>query len=57
MFYLNKKGSQVLEFLIIIAVVAIIAILIFPSLNNALNNFRLSSIEKYENSDTSIDFD
>ena len=48
----SEKGSGIMEFIVVIAVVAILAVSIFPDLTDALNNRIDATINSYNGTDT-----
>lgn len=49
----NKRGSGIVEFIIIVTVVALLAIGILPQFNDSTNSLVESSVKVLESNDTS----
>lgn len=48
----NKKGNGILSFIVILAVMAILAIAILPPLGKAIGNRIESTVDSYNGTDT-----
>ena len=53
----NRKGTAILELLIVVLVVSMIGIKIIPDFNRALSNRTEKTIENYNGTDTITEFD
>ena len=51
----NKKGSAIFQFIIILAIVAIIAVVTLPDLNETISEKATGSINRIDTMDSSLD--
>lgn len=52
-----KKGTAIIEFIVVAVVVSLIAITIIPDMNNAFQNRQEQTIEYYNGTDTITELD
>ena len=53
----NKRGDGIIEFIVIIAVISIIAVNVLPNLQDAIQNRQQQTLEHYNGNDTITEFE
>jgi len=53
----NKKGDGIIEFIVIIAVISIIAVNVLPNLQDAIQNRQQQTLEHFNGNDTITEFE